>query len=82
MVKDELFRYRCQLSMDSDILRDQNIVYYKYVVYNSKEEKEENRYEFLHGTPESRNRFIERCLKVPMAAFQSGNFILCVLLRF
>ena len=73
VINDELYRYRCQLSMDSDILRDENKLAYKYVVYNSMEEKEENRYEFLYGVPESKTRPINRCLIVPTAEFQSGN---------
>ena len=74
MANEELFRYRCQLSMDSDILKDQKTIYYKYVVHSSKEEKEDD-FEFLHGAPESKTRVLNRCLKVPMMEFLSGNSV-------
>ena len=59
----------CKLSIGEDLLRDQKLIPYKYVVYSPKTREEDDYYEYLHDYSET----VYRCLRIPPKQLQSGK---------
>lgn len=87
IVDDGLARMSCTLNFDSDLLVNERLVAYKYLVYNSQhqhrfEDPDRSPYEFLHQAPNwfsVNSEHVNRCLVIPRDKFkQRGKVKLLV----
>ena len=70
----------CTLNFDVDLLRSENPIAYKYLIYTPQSgQRPSEAYEYLHNAPSHGSGFINRCLIIPRDNCKAKGIILLIM---